>query len=175
MKTKIKTVILGILLCFCPAKADVVWEEGYHQINSSDHYGEIWMYNDCKLDILGGDIARLAVYDTTITNWYNGKMIELWMNNNSVVHLFGGLLDRLDIGDDSILNLHAYDVLYHPTGGYWGGGWIEGRYLESNYHFDFDIRSESAISHINVVPEPATLLLLGFGGILLRTIKNKTM
>lgn len=173
MRTVTITIGLVILvLCFAGiAQADTVWDSGYHQILASETYGEVWMYNDCTLDIFGGNIFRLAAYDTTYTNWYSGKMIELWALGSSIVNLYGGSLNRFDSDQNGELNLYAYDVVYHTTGGYWDGGWVEGRYLNDNSYFDFDIPGQETISHINIVPEPTAFLLLGVGSILFRKKK----
>jgi len=174
MKTKvIKTILVILILCGVnPVPADTVWTEGHHEINDGDIYGEIWMYNDCMLDIFGGDIFRLAAYDTTITNWYDGEMNYLWTRDDSIVNIFGGSLDRFDPGENGLVNLYAYDVIHHTTGGYWDGGWIEGKYLIDDSYFNFDIPGEFAVTHINIVPEPGTLFLLGLG-ILLVVNKRK--
>jgi len=44
-------------LAFLPVnlQADTVWESGHHEIFDGNIYSEIWMYNDCTLDIFGGD------------------------------------------------------------------------------------------------------------------------
>jgi len=56
-RKKILTIMLvPMLLEVCPVNADTVWTSGHHEIIDGDIYGEIWMYNDCTLDILGGDI-----------------------------------------------------------------------------------------------------------------------
>jgi len=169
MKTKLFTILAALMFFgVCTVKADTVWTSGHHEIYDGDVYGEIWMYNDCTLDIFGGDIGRLATFDMTLTNWHGGSMIELWMNDNSIANIYGGLLNRFDPGENAALNLFAYDVQYHPTGGYWNGGWIEGKYCSDDTYFDFDIPGQYAISHINIVPEPTTLMLFGLGGLFLR-------
>jgi len=168
MKTKAIITILAILI-LCgrnPLQADTVWTEGHHEINDGDVYGEIWMYNDCTLDIFGGNVARLGTFDTSLTDWHGGSMIELVMHGNSIVNILGGSFSRLDIGENSVLNLYAYDVVIHTTGGYWDGGWIEGKYVVDDTYFDFDIRGESAIPYIKIIPEPSTLILFSLGSFL---------
>jgi hypothetical protein len=167
-KGKIVFTFLILLLISSPLTADTVWVSGHHEINDGDMYGEIWMYNDCTLDIFGGTIGRLAAYDTTVTDWYDGSMNTLWTRENSIVNIFGGLLDRFDPGENGLVNLYAYDVVHHTTGGYWDGGWIEGRYLVDDSYFNFDIPGEFAVSHINIVPEPSTLVLISLGLLFLR-------
>jgi hypothetical protein len=64
-----------------------------------------------------------------------------------------------------LLNLYAYDVTYHETGGYYDRGWIEGRYIDDDLYFNFDFVESDSFSHITIIPEPATILLLGLGAI----------
>jgi len=166
---KIILIIWVILVGAYSAQADTVWLSGHHEINNGDVYGEIWMYNDATLDILGGDIYRVAAYNTTVTNWYDGQMESLWANDNSIVNIYGGSLgglasrgnsivnfyggslERFVAYQNGILNLYAYDVIHHSTGGTLDRGWIEGYYIENDAYFSFDFASTDAFSHIIVI------------------------
>jgi hypothetical protein len=53
-------------------------------------------------------------------------------------------------------------------GGHGDDPWIEGRYYNDDVLFSFDLWGEEVYSHINVVPEPATILLFGMGGLIMR-------
>ncbi|MHC4283094.1 MAG: PEP-CTERM sorting domain-containing protein [Planctomycetota bacterium] len=176
---KIFSMVVALFICLMlqPLKA-TVWTEGHHEIVDGDVYGEIDIYNDVTLDIFGGDIFRLAAFDTTITDWYDGVMDTLWARDNSVINiyegildnilwssgnsvtnLYGGSLDKFASDQNGVLNLYAYDVIYHTTGGYWNGGWIEGKFLVNDLYFRFDIDNIDTFSNINIIPEPTTFLL----------------
>ncbi len=177
MKTKI-LMIFTVLVFACQSQADTTWTTGYHEINIGETYGEIWMYNDCTLNIFGGTISRVAAYGTTVTDWYGGQMYELWAKENSIVNIHGGQISSPNgnpgytlFTDQSIINLYAYDITYTPTGGGQGYGRIEGKYYLDNSSFILDLTSNDAYSHISIVPEPTTFMLLALGGLILR--KNK--
>jgi len=169
MKTKVFLIIvLTILIGACPVQADTVWLTGHHEIFDGDLYGEIYIYNDVTLDILGGDIYKLETYDLTLTDWYAGEMDRLYNYDDSTVNIFGGTLYTLEATENSLVYLYAYDVTYDPTGGGYGNGWIEGIYYNDDSTFGFSLFSQDTYSHINVIPEPTTLLLLGVGFLLVR-------
>jgi len=168
MKTKIITLVAVVMvLGVCPVQADTVWTSGHHEVVDGDIYGEIWMYNDCTLDILGGDIYRLAAYDSTFTNWYDGEMVTLWAHNESIVNIYGGQLGDLWAAEKSYVYLYAYDVTLDDTEYI-----LSGRYYSSNNFFSIDVHNQDIYSHISVIPEPATLLLFALGGLMLRKHKS---
>jgi len=84
------------------------------------------------------------------------------------VNAYGGNLNRLGITDNGLLNLYAYDVICHATGGLYDRGWIEGKYISSDLYFNIDFVELGTCSHINTVPEPTTLILFGLVGLFLR-------
>ena len=164
----IAAIILTVLFVVYPAQGDIEWTSGHYEIVDGDIYGEIRIYNDVTLDIFGGDIYKLETYDTSMTDWYEGEMTELWVCDDSFVNLYGGSLDRFAPYQNGELNLFAYDVIHYTTGGHYDWGWLEGKYIANDLSFSFDFIIPDSYSRINVVPEPATLLLFGLGTIILR-------
>jgi hypothetical protein len=164
-------ILAGVMLFGVSSVKGVVWTEGYHQINPGDVYGEVDIYNDVTLDIFGGDTARLAAFDTTYTNWYDGEMNTLWARDDSIVNIYGGTLDTLAASENSLVNLCAYDIVITHTGGFWDDGQVTGKYYVGDIPFIFDLWGQNTYLHINIIPEPSTLLLLSLGSIIL--IKRK--
>jgi len=175
MKTRlIRTIyglaILAVLLLFTvnPVKA-TTWTEGHHEINPGDDYGEVNIYNNVTLDIFGGEISALWTFDNTLTNWYDGDIMYLQIHDDSIVNIYGGNLWTFAGTENSLVNLYAYDVIITHTGGFWNDGEVFGKFCADDSSFSFDLWGDSSYTHINIVPEPTSLLLLSLGGLLLRS------
>ncbi|MBA7629097.1 hypothetical protein ES703_36595 [subsurface metagenome] len=187
MKTKVIITFLVILiLCGVNSvQADVVWTEGYHQYGNEDFHEHVSIYNDVRLDIDGGVIGYLDTFNTTLTNWFDGNINYLRVHDSSIINISGGelsivlssdgngsinlyqssLIKAVSLGDNAVLNLYAKEVIHSITGGHYDDGWIEGKYISNNQYFHIDMIQDS-FSHINIIPEPSTLLLLGLGSLL---------
>jgi hypothetical protein len=151
--------------------AGTVWETGHHEIYDGDSYAEVEIYNYVLLDIFGGDIGYVWAFDNTITNWYDGEMTYLVTNDNSIANIYGGdLLGGLAAVDSSTINLYAHDIVITDTGGHWDIGQVIGTYNLNNEDFIFDLWGSDTYTHINIIPEPATLIFLSFGGCLFRAV-----
>jgi hypothetical protein len=161
-----------MLAAACQVQADTVWESGHHEINDGDVYGEIWMYNDCTADMWGGDVFQLGALDSSKFNMFGGTMDILIGRYDSIVNIYAGDPSSVGLAENAVMNLYAYDVVYHVTGGGddWSTGWLEGKYYSGDEYFVFDFSTHDA-SQLNIIPEPTSLLLLGLGGLLLRKSK----
>ncbi|MCJ7728990.1 MAG: PEP-CTERM sorting domain-containing protein [Sedimentisphaerales bacterium] len=166
-KKKILICLMVVLLSGTYlALADTGWDSGHHYILDGETYGEIWMYNDATADMLGGYVYQLGALDSSRFNMFAGTMDILMVRYNSIVNIYGGTLGSLNVylDENGLVNLYAYDVAYHPTGGgyYHDCPWMGGKYIGNDQDFAF-VLSPAATSHINIIPEPTTLLLLGTG------------
>jgi hypothetical protein len=184
---KIILIILVILAGACPVRADLVFDSGYNTFDANDpYYDEVWVINDAHLDVLGGSMWKLELMNYATSNIYGGNIDLLALNHNTVVNIYSSDMDLLAIQDFTVVNIHggtldyfaaaenglgylyAYDVTYHPTGGLAGEGWIEGTYISNDMQFSFSFYNDVSYSHLNIIPEPTTFLLLGFGAFFLR-------
>lgn len=168
MKTKVITILAIVMFFGISTIRATVWTSGHHEIFDGDVYGELDIYNDVTLDIFGGDILRLAAFDTTITDWHEGTMDVLWVNDNSIVNIYGGSLEEMAAIENGQINLYAYDIVHTTTGGHYGIGQVMGYYYSDNSYFCFDLGNLETYSHINIIPEPSTLLLISLGLLFLR-------
>lgn len=102
--------------------------------------------------------------NSAVNIWEGGGLIVV--EEDSVLNLIAGYGSDLSATGGEI-NLYAYDVVYDSSIGGSGGGIIEGKYYYDDSYFGYDL-FPGTVSHVNVVPEPSTLLLFSLGGLLLR-------
>jgi len=162
-------ILFGFLLVIGEVtRADTVWDSGHHEITAGDVFGEIYMYNDATADMFAGEVGKLETHDLTHFNFLGGDLTDLRIHGNGTADFSNGELNRLGIDGNGLLNLYAYDVTIYTTGGYYDRGWIEGKYFSDDSYFSFDFVLTNTHEHINIVPEPASLMLFCLGGLLLR-------
>jgi hypothetical protein len=171
---KIIFVILVIMVVVCQAKGALWYSSGYNTFTNADPQDdEVFVENDAVLDFLSGTALGLRVIDTATANIYGGTITyDLYTSINSVTNIYLVDLDLLSSAHNSVVNFYAYDVDFYGTGGSYDAGYMTGKFYQNNVNFTIDFANPGTVSHVNVVPEPATFILLGLGGILLRKLKS---
>ena len=158
-----------------PAKAALWYSSGDNNtFTYSDLQGEeVFVENDAVLNYLSGSSAGLRVIHTATANIYGGDITyDLYTSNSSVTNIYNIDLDILVSDHDSIVNIFAYDVDFYSIGGSENEGYMTGLFYQNNESFSIDFWNEGTVSHVNIVPEPTTFLLMGLGGLLLRKRKS---
>lgn len=187
------TVILATVLMIgvCNVQAAIDWdfyEDG--TIDPCDEYSNVGVYDTppdhTTVDMLGGVLLTLSTYDFSTTNIHGGEIswgIDtydsstvniydgtitahfLGVRNTSTLSIYGGNLDVVNsptFYETSTVNIYGYSFFYDDILGVLTGN------LQDGSTFIFRELSPSDYSNLNLVPEPATMILFVMGGLILR-------
>jgi hypothetical protein len=129
-------------------------------------------YDSAIVNMSGGDTYGMRSYNSSMINFSGGSVTYLAAFDSSTVNLTYGFINNLSGYNLSNINIYGSNFFVSSTGGNRGEGYITGNWLNGT-PFNISIYNNPSyghdtISHINLVPEPATLLLLGFGVAMIR-------
>jgi hypothetical protein len=177
LQTIIKVILLVTTLPGISIANIVEWTSGDYEIRSDNewyHISELYTYNDVTVKMYGGGVHQFSMYDNSEFSMYGpGSVDYLNLYENATASFFGGdIMTELyiDPANTGWVKVYAYDVRFEPYGPY-GEGTLYGRWFDNINSFNIDLKGNGAYSHIQIVPEPATIILLGFGAIVL--FRNK--
>jgi hypothetical protein len=127
---------------------------GQGVLNVSDA-ANIWMvslFGDARMNMVGGEIARAQVFDSSILNLRGGVIVE-------------GIGTRPGHFEGSI-NVYGYSLVKTSSGGRYGVGQVYGSY-PNGADFVIDLGG-GVYPYVNLIPEPATVLFLLCGVLMIR-------
>ncbi len=188
-----RKIILIVVMLSAPCQLQAYPDKDFSssgQINDGEYWNNVNIYgDDTVVDMFEGwvlvaithDSSTFNIYDGTIAdqlscgenslvNLYSGEFGTLLAENQSTINIFGTDYDGLSHvlwSTGGTINLYATNAVYDATAGIYEGGLIEGEYLSDGTLFSWDLHPNT-YQHITIIPEPATFLLLAFGGLLLR-------
>jgi len=127
---------------------------------ASDH-GIVDFSGDAVSRGLGADVFGIA-------NMYGGTVEYVGVGDSGMVNLYGGIITEcLGAYDLAIVNIYGYGFNYDPTAGSRDGGQLTGFWFDDT-PFTIDLSGEQTYSHVNLIPEPSSLILLTLGALMLR-------
>lgn len=110
---------------------------------------DVDVWNAATINITGGAIQDLSAYNSGVINIYAGDIFDVWARDNTTVNIFG------------------HNLIKTSTGGPLGWGYVQGIYNNQS-SFNIFFSNSDAYSHVNLIPEPITILLLSAGGLIFR-------
>jgi len=194
MRTKLFTSLAVVMILgVCTVRAGNVDFYSDAIIRPGEDYDTVSVYDTppvpTVVHMFGGSIVGLMTHDSSTFNMHAG----IWgadggwgyISNSSTVNIFGGSinLDSISVVDSGTLNIYGGDFLcgnspyfsQSSTVNIYGYGFNYGfnqltGFLSDGSSFMFSELPFGEYSHMNliVIPEPATILLFGLGGLLLR-------
>lgn len=139
-------------------------------------------FNDSSvvnIDMEDGSIRALPeAYNSSTINIYKGSLNYFFARDSSIINIYGGTIEAwgFHIQSTATANIYGNSFNYDPYAHYSEvlyGGWaseLTGVGFDGTPIGIIGIPDPYSSSNINLIPEPATFLLLGFGIIFLRKV-----
>ena len=121
-----------------------------------------------------GDASSVTIGagDFGTLNMTGGIADNVGASYSGTLNLYGGIIeDSLGASREAVINVYGYGFVYDPTAGSFDAGQLTGFWLDDT-PFTIDLYGVETYSHINLVPEPATVLLVSLGSLMLRRYRN---
>lgn len=139
-------------------------------------------------NVSGGEVYSLSAWDSAKVNFSNdasvfslgsgGDFGTVNMTGGSTeylragdfgnINLYAGLVtDSLNAWDFATVNIFGYDLVKTSSGGRYGCGQVYGFFADGS-SFTIEFSTFETYSHINLIPEPGSLILFAFGCVLVR-------
>jgi len=152
----------------------------YSTLNASDGVLEAIAADGFSTVNLSGvvEINVMSIGESGSVNMFGGNVGSMKAWNHSTVNLYSGTISDYLLAygsEDLVISIYGYGFEYDPLAGNHQGGQLTGFWLDDT-PFSIDLYYDDTPggpvidtwSHIVLIPEPTTILLLTVGGIMLR-------
>ncbi|MHC4478553.1 MAG: PEP-CTERM sorting domain-containing protein [Planctomycetota bacterium] len=113
-------------------------------------------------------VSLSASGESGLAQMVGGTAEYVRAGDSGTLELYGGLVsDSLNAFGSSAVYIFGYDLVKTSSGGAYGYGQVYGAWLDQT-PFNIDFSTQETYLHVNLVPEPSSLLLLAGGLLLLR-------
>jgi hypothetical protein len=197
MGTKLLKIVLAILflLPVCANATNITFTSDAN-IQAGDSWGNVYIHDTLPahttVTMTGGSVTdSMTVYDASKFNMYAGYLNSLSAHGSNTINVYGGSVNGLGSADAAVIfslrggsvtfintdshaavNIYGYNLAKTNTGGMFGYGQITG-FWQDNSQFTINLVGSGTYSSINLIPEPATLLLFGASAFILRKSKRR--
>lgn len=114
------------------------------------------------------NVFALDASGSTSINITDGMVNTLIASDHGIIKLYGGAVtDYLFAVNFSEVDIFGYDLVKTNTGGRYGYGQVYGFFNDRSV-FSIDLSDAETYSHVYLIPEPATFVLLLVGAGLIR-------
>ena len=129
----------------------------------------LWAYDTGTANVWGDvGMISLGARESGVVNMSGGTTQHLGAGESGTVNVYGGLVNSgLNAWDFGAVNIFGYDLVKTSTGGHYGYGQVYGFFIDDTA-FTIDFSTLETYSHVNLVPEPSSLILLGLGGLMIK-------
>jgi len=157
-------------------------------IHEGDEYAEVHVYDDATVGMTGGRVVDLYANDSSTVNLFDGEVLWLYAEDSSRICMYGGSIDRalsltgssvaslyggmsgaeVDIFDSGVVKVYGYGFEFQSTGPPGTTGWLSGYWLDGtpfNKMYLRNLPEPFPGSHVVLIPEPGTVLLVALGGV----------
>ena len=141
-------------------------------VSGGEVYG-LWAEDSGTVKLFpNGTVFSLGASGSGTTYMTGGTTEYARAGDSSLMHLYGGAISNyLNAWDSATVNIYGYDFNYDPTAGAWNGGQLTGFWLD-HAPFTIDLYDAQTYSHITLIPEPNTLIVLALGALFLTRKKT---
>lgn len=158
-------------------------------IQEGDQYDEVYIYGDATIGVTGGSVGDLYAKESSTVNLFDGMVYLLGASDSSTVYIYGGqiklalsvrgssvaslfgsTINTISILDSGIVRIYGTGFQWERSGGGAESGCLSGCWLDGTgltIYFR-DLPEPFPGSHVALIPEPCTFLLLSLGGFILR-------
>lgn len=171
----LQTIIAMILtLAILPSNliaVPVEWYDGNYEIRNDNewyHIIELHTYNFVTVKMFEAtSVNSFSMYGNSEFTRYDGSVAFLYLYDNTAASFLGGsdpMELYIDPASTAVVKLYADFDKFEQWSPY-GEGYLYGNWLSNGDPFSIKLVGNGAYSHIQFIPEPATLVLIGLGGL----------